>query len=105
MTDYYLVVEKQEVPVDPQDPQGPQQQVVRNTYIETNIEQIVRNLNSGQQPLVDYYKIQFNGEQLQTTLHPVNLKAGPRAPGRTLEVAEAEVAGQVVGSAEVVVTP
>jgi len=72
---------------------------VEQTFLENAATQVAANLAAGLS--IEYYDIQFNGAQLQATLHPVSLKATPRVSGPTTEVAEIEAAGQDVGSAVV----
>jgi hypothetical protein len=107
----FLVVTKKKVIDVPADPGAvpPVVEVshleVDQVYIEVSAEQVTRNLEAiADNPDpdgadADYYNIQHNGAQLQTTIHPTQLKATPRAPGPALEIAEIEANGQDVGSA------
>jgi len=75
---------------------------VDNTFLETDVATIIRNLENPPENRIEYYEVQFNGPTFQATLHPVNLKAGPRTTAPAREIAEIEAAGQVVGSTTVV---
>jgi hypothetical protein len=71
---------------------------VSKTFIENDPTTVAVNLENAV-PNLDYYQIEFNGAQLQATLHPVNIKAGPRTAAPAREVVEIEANGQNVGSA------
>ncbi len=66
-------------------------------YIEDSAKQVAINMDAGLD--IDYFEIELLPNA--TVLHPVNLKAGPRATGQAMEIAEIESNGQTVGSAEV----
>ena len=75
---------------------------VAGTYIEEDAAQVAMNLeadDNGTGRGFDYYQLQFNGAQLQATLHPVTLTPGPRSAAPAREVAEIQANGQDVGSA------
>ncbi len=87
-------------PAVPEQPLVTHEEVDR-AYVEDNAEQVAINLANdadGNGPNLDYYHIQFNGSNLIATLHPVSLKAGPRAAAPAREVVEVEAGGQDVGS-------
>lgn len=66
-------------------------------FLEGDADNVVRSLEAGIE--TEYFFIRT--DQPATTLQPVTLKPGPRAPGRDLDVAEIIAGGVVVGSAEV----
>lgn len=72
---------------------------VEGAYLEDSAAQVALNLENNATPDADYYQLQFNGAQLQATLHPVSLKVGPRAPAPAREVVEIVAGGQDAGSA------
>lgn len=89
------------VPPTPEQPLITHEEVDRS-YIEDDAEQVARNLEAdaqGNGPGIDYYHLSFTGAQLQASLQPVNLKAGPRTAAPAREVVEIEAGGQDVGSA------
>lgn len=66
-------------------------------FLENNSDAIAFNLASGVD--IDYFLIDIVVNVV--TLKRCTLKAGPRADGRDLEIAEILAGGNVVGSAEV----
>jgi len=67
-------------------------------FLENDAELVVQSLESGD--LTEYFFIRIQANAV--TLQPVSLKAGPRAPGSSFDIAEIQANGVVVGSAEVV---
>lgn len=111
MNTHFLAVQIRTVIDTPEDPGDPTatppvpptpavtHEEVDNTYLETDVTTIIRNLENPPENRIEYYEVQFNGPTFQATLHPVNLKAGPRAAAPAREIAELEANGQTVGSA------
>lgn len=105
MSDNFLVVMIRKVIDTPADPTAvpPVQEVshdeVERVYIEDSATQVAINVEAGL--AMDVYQVQFNGAQLQATLHPVTVKGGPRASAPNREVVEIEANGTVIGSAVV----
>jgi hypothetical protein len=71
---------------------------VGQTFLEDDVPTIIRNLENPPENRIEYYEVQFNGPTFQATLHPVNLKAGPRTAAPAREIAELEANGQTVRS-------
>jgi hypothetical protein len=86
------------VPAVPEQPLITHEEVERS-YIENDAATIARNLDGNLRPEYDYYAINYNGTNLQATLQPVTIKAGPRATAPTREIIELEAGGQDVGVA------
>ena len=74
---------------------------VAKYFLEDAPAQVAINLEGPQAAMFDYYEVQSNGAQLQTIIHPVTVKGGPRAAGKVFEIVEIVANGQGVGSAEV----
>lgn len=70
---------------------------ISNIFLEDASAQIAKNLAAGL--LMDYYEIDTAPITFAVTLHPVSLKAGPRATAPDREIVEIEASGKVIGSA------
>ncbi len=70
-----------------------------SVYVEDDPTMVAKNLAEDRG--IEYYHIHLNPGTLLASIRSVNLKGGPRAAGRGREIAEVEVGGVVIGSAEV----
>jgi hypothetical protein len=95
------------VEITPAVPAVPEQPLIEhdeinNVYVERDAALVAQHLAAdarGDGPGIEYYHISFNGAQLQASLQPVNLKAGPRTQAPAREIVEIEAGGQDLGSA------
>lgn len=71
---------------------------IDRVFLEADEKNVVESLESGNS--TEYFFIRIQGNAV--TLQPVTLVPGPRASGRSFEVAEIQANGVTIGSAEVV---
>jgi len=70
---------------------------VEKAFIESNVEDVAKNLEAG--AAVEYYAINLAAQN--ATLKKVSVKTGARASAPAREILEVEADGVVVGSVEV----